>query len=581
MTSTANKRTFSVDPHIIYSLIQAQAGTLGKALLECIMNSYDAGAKKIDIKVGPTTLSIIDDGKGFTTREEIEACFEVFGFKHEPGQRAYGQFGIGRAQLWNFCSTLWRTNTFSMDVDIKNKGLDYELKENLKQFDGLAITGKFYERQKTSDVITLERELAELAMYVDVEVTLNGKLISKDPSKEKWTHETPDAYIRLKEHGDLTVYNLGVKVRDYYTQYFGSGGLVVTKPGVRLALNMARNDILLTKCDVWKRIKPFLQAKSDERIKRKSTKLTEDEMKNLVTRVLAGEADFSDIEDRKVITDIQGKNFTLSTFLRAISEKCPASVAPKGTQLAERANILKYGVILAPVTLARFDVETPSELQVKLSEYFVTKRHWLQYSAKPERFNDDYKVVCGALNDEHTELSEKDFKPEEKALLTAISATQSHLVYLMRDAGVVENMDTFRNRALSIGQSETAEGWTDGLLRIVLNRNVAALAKKGLPGIMKVASVLLHEYLHEDSSTETHEHDMEFYERYERVNRGYGDEFGAFVVKLYRKYLAELNRRDLKVLSTQIDHADLLDGATDLVAPTSEAAGTDVLPVAA
>lgn len=83
------RQTFTVSPHIIYSLIKAQAGTLAKAVLECIMNSVDAGATSLQISVTSTGLEVIDDGKGFRSREEIEACFGVFGFEQKEGDRTY------------------------------------------------------------------------------------------------------------------------------------------------------------------------------------------------------------------------------------------------------------------------------------------------------------------------------------------------------------------------------------------------------------------------------------------------------------------------------------------------------------
>ena len=80
-------RRFSVHPEIIYSLIKAQAGSLGKAVLECCMNSIDAQATRLDVAIDANTITIKDDGQGFRTREEIEQWFEVFGFPHAEGDR--------------------------------------------------------------------------------------------------------------------------------------------------------------------------------------------------------------------------------------------------------------------------------------------------------------------------------------------------------------------------------------------------------------------------------------------------------------------------------------------------------------
>jgi hypothetical protein len=564
-------RTFSVSPHIIYSLIKAQAGTLAKGVLECIMNSVDAGATSVSVEVTPSKLTVIDTGRGFTTREEIEACFEVFGFEHNEGDRVYGQFGIGRAQLWNFCSTVWRTNTFSMDVDIKNKGLDYDLRENLTQFDGLSIVGKFYERMKTADIMAFEREIADLAAYAQVPVTVNGKLISLDPSKEKWTHETDDAWIRLKDIGELVVYNLGVKVRNYSSWTVGSGGLVVTKPGVRLSLNMARNDILISECAVWKRIKPFLQKQSDERIRKKVTRLTEDEIQNLVSRLVAGEISLDDVRERKLITDIQDKNITIDSFMNAISEECPATVAPRGTQLAERGHMLKYAYVLSPITLKRFSAETPQEMGKAIKaihdNWYKHKGFygtWHHTNTVHKMFEDDYKVVMKTLTSQHKELAQKDWTPEEVALLKSLGHTEYILRQAMTSAGVNEGASLERRR-FAIGLSETAMAWTDGSTRITLERNLAANASEGFGGMFAICAVLVHEYLHEEADTATHEHDMDFYDRYHRVMTDRGAKIGQFVSACYSRYIKELRAKDLKVSSRHVLDLDRLMDGTDLV----------------
>jgi len=66
------KRKFGVAPAIIHNLISRQAGSLGKAVLEAVMNSIDAGATAIDITIDPQTLTIMDNGCGIQNFEQIE-----------------------------------------------------------------------------------------------------------------------------------------------------------------------------------------------------------------------------------------------------------------------------------------------------------------------------------------------------------------------------------------------------------------------------------------------------------------------------------------------------------------------------
>ncbi|MDO9179214.1 MAG: ATP-binding protein [Agitococcus sp.] len=568
MSDNTNKRTFSVSPHIIFSLIASQAGSLGKAVLECIMNSIDAGASCLDITVTAKALVIFDNGRGFQTKEEIEKFFEVFGFDHKDEQRVFGQFGIGRAQLWNFCPNVWRTNTFSMDVDIKNKGLDYILKEELPQQDGLLITGRFYEPLKPSELLAFERELTELARYAQVPVTLNGVVINKDPASESWTHETADAWIRLRATGELTVYNLGVKVRNFPAYVVGSGGVVVTKPGVRLALNMARNDIVTTECKVWKRIKPLLQAKSDDRIKKSTARLSEDEMQNIVTRVLSLDLPFINISDKKLITDIQGKHHTLNAFLTAMHRGSGCTVAEKGTKKAELAHQLEYAFVITPATLVRFNVENMSELRTKLHALFTGTNNYLKaFTENKAKFGDDYNKFCTSLSDLCLELPDKEQTPDEVAILAALRKPIGLLAQALRRSGAEVGM--FKNRTLTIGVSDVASGWTDGVNRIVLNRTLLAKARTGFPGVLSICATLLHEYLHDSSDQVTHDHDVAFYERFESVVRQSQESYGTYCMKVYQEYLVQLKQRKLKILQVQVLHADLLDESLNAIEPTN------------
>jgi hypothetical protein len=44
-------RNFRMDPRMLWQIIEAQAGTPAKALLEAAMNAVDAGATQVEIAV--------------------------------------------------------------------------------------------------------------------------------------------------------------------------------------------------------------------------------------------------------------------------------------------------------------------------------------------------------------------------------------------------------------------------------------------------------------------------------------------------------------------------------------------------
>ena len=62
--AATEQRQFRMHPDQLFSVIKNQAGTISKAVLELVMNSIDAGATLVDIKMDRQTVSVTDDGKG-------------------------------------------------------------------------------------------------------------------------------------------------------------------------------------------------------------------------------------------------------------------------------------------------------------------------------------------------------------------------------------------------------------------------------------------------------------------------------------------------------------------------------------
>jgi hypothetical protein len=71
-----------------------------------------------------------------------------------------------------------------------------------------------------------------------------------------------------------------------------------------------------------------------------------------------------------------------------------------------------------------------------------------------------------------------------------------------------------RERRIEVGESATAHGWTNGTTHIWIRREELKNVREGMPGMIRIAGLLLHEYLHNEPDTGTHEHGIEFYERF-------------------------------------------------------------------
>lgn len=262
---TTEKRALRLAPGVVMQMISGQAGSLAKAVTEAVMNSVDAYATQVNIQLRSDFLCIEDDGKGFQNREEIEAWFEVLGGSAGlKGHRIYGEFGLGRAQLWKYCPTTWHSGEFSMEVNVPKSGFNYVLAAAPKRVGTLIEGGLFAELAPLQLQETL-REIKALCALVTTPVFLNGEQISTPPGSLKWSHESELAFGELSKakRGDqLAVYNQGVFVCWVPPSPNGLAGKICTKEGQALKLNIARNQ-LMGSCPVWKAISDEWLAKAD------------------------------------------------------------------------------------------------------------------------------------------------------------------------------------------------------------------------------------------------------------------------------------------------------------------------------
>jgi hypothetical protein len=523
------KRQFKVDPSIFFQSVFAQSGSYGKAIAELVQNGVDALATEIDITVDSTHFIVADNGKGFNAREEILEMFEVLGFDHgDHNSRTFGRFGVGRCQVFSFAPTHWRTSNYSMDVNVKLNGLEYELTENLPEMKGCTISGEFYEPFSPSDLALFEREFTNLIKYAPIKVILNGKVISIDPEKQNsWNMITDDAYISLKTTGNLKIYNLGVLVKEIPAYQFGTGGTVVTKKA--LSLNVARNDILVSQCDVFKRLKKYIDQKSSERNVKK-TKLSEGERQHLISKWVNGEMDYDEIKKMKLIGDVTGQFWPVSRLQNIKEISC---CNKRWDQKAESLHKRKICWMLSKETLEEFNCENIDQFSILvkslsggISRYFDNLK-----SVK-------YEDVKSLLTGEYTPLEDKELTKQEYSVLKAIRAINGYVAQL-----VSSSINTgSRQRKINVGESDVADGWTDGNRYVYVNRNILSYGYDGQAGFIKIVMLLIHEYIHDIQSAGSHEHDQEFYENFHTVT--HKPIVGEIAFKMAETYIR--NREELQ-----------------------------------
>lgn len=512
------KNEFQVSQNMIFHVIKHQAGSIEKAILETLMNAVDAKATevRVDLSYDGKKYTIKDNGKGFATEKEIKDCFGVFGFDHgneEENYRDYGTFGIGRAQLWAFSKNIWYTNNYRLDVDIKNNGLNYDLRSLSEKVNGCTIEGEFYERQTAQDIQNVIKELKKLALYLPINLFINDKKVNKEISKESWDKVTNEAYIKFNQNNEMQIYNKGVFVRSYPSYSFGSGGVVVTKDNLKL--NTARNDIILSECQNWKKIKKTILDNSNfKNLNKKS--LNDSERQNLISQFIAGELKFRDIHNKKIIKDVCGRHSTIMSFYSRC-KKITVSDTNK-SQIGENIHNNKIAFVLSPNTLFWFGVDTVHEFIELLSN--CCKRDGFVPSDIKNLNILDFNELKNNNSVSYQILGKKDLTAKQKAIYN-IMGSMNNYAYKFISLSLNEHLSNdnkFNYRSTVFGNGD-AVAWTDSETYIAFNaKEIQNLVESyGVDGLIKVFYIFIHEYLHNDNSNKDHVHSFEFYESFHNI----------------------------------------------------------------
>jgi hypothetical protein len=523
-------RAFRLSPHLFYNVVLRQAGTLQKAILEAVMNSVDARATKCQVEITENKVTVKDNGQGFRSRAEIEKFWETFGSPPEEGEKkTYGQFRIGRGQCLSFGVNTWRSGTFRMLADVKNRGMDYELHDGLPPSPGCQIEIALYDPLLPSALEETKRCLERWVMYAPIRVKINGQTTNKDPGKQKWDLETDDAYIRFMGGDGIAVYNLGIYVFDLSRWHFGTGGVIVSKR--QLKVNFARNDIM-DSCPVWQRIKPLIDMRTTRDLTKK--KVLDDDgraalIKKIVDRKLA-----LDYEQHrlKLITAVSGRHYPLSTLYD--TDWAGLSVAVRGHVKAARVHLSKMAFVIASDCVSAFGVSNVADLLDLLED-----RNQSSYSHFDRLPVLSITELMAGMTDDNEPIPNKQLSGRERVWLRLIEHAA--------------NKAFEESRKYVIGKSDTAAGWTDAISYVAVNRTFLREQDFSLQGFDCVGALILHELCHNDPDITEHEHDQDFYERFhDRVGKG---EIGKFVdlclAKMPKAFEQEKRRMDKRALWAQ------------------------------
>lgn len=542
------RRAFGLHPAILLTIMREQAGSVDKALAELAMNSVDAGATRIDMTISPKTFVIQDDGRGFANREAIEEFFETFGTPHteHDAYQKFARFRVGRGQIMSYAKTLWRSGNFEMRVDLQSsQDVGYDLATLQEAATGCRIEGDFYQEYRSRQwqvegPCTVSSAFRELIQYLPIPLFVNGQLCNTPPQDEQWTLVTDDAWVRLdRDAREMKIYNRGVWVEDQPCQWFGLGGILVSKNP--LMVNMARNSVITQKCQEWEKIRESLQEQFSLRIS-KAKRLSEGEAAKLLDELLfedrlLGWKVRETIRKIRFIPNVFGELETPEQFL---SYDTYSEFDGRHRMVAEQVYRQQRVGIVMPRMFAgtRLDASAPHGLP----EAIVRLKEVLGSRARSTKWI-PFEVLVGQFDGLHDILDDAQLDPEERLAIQVLRDSNHAFVHLV-------NGYEGQPRKIYVGHSDSSNAWTDGSTYIAINRKVLPRIREG--GALSLALLMLHEYLHPEESEREHDHDYAFYQRFH--NFANSRHFGPIVEKMTRDYVKALCAKQVVPSSTTKYH---------------------------
>lgn len=550
---------FELDPQIIHHIIYSQAGSIGKALIELLMNAVDASASAVHLSLSRTGFTCRDDGQGFASREDVVRYFGRFGTPHDEGDATYGRFRLGRGQIMAHATTVWRSNAWMMTVDTRAMGYHYDLDELHDASPGCSISGYWYEVLSDAELMSTIQEVRDLVRYTPVSVELSGRCITRDPRTERWDAEDEFAWYRVKADGAVSIYNQGVLVRHDPAHTWGAGGLIVSKKAI--GLNVSRTEILRKTCPVWKAIaRQFDQMAAEMASRLGDHRKTEARREKSARALLSGDANIVHIYSREeVVTLLPGKrHVSLEDFLR----KCRYShnkrqggrfavvdnafEVPKGEAIAREGIV----VIIHPATLDRFGCYSAQDFvdcivrihaNLKQDVELNGTQYWRNGLFVPDLLA--FSTLRDAFIERTRIVTEKDaLDRETRRAWTALRWCLHHYAALCTGGRPAYGGQVREGKSLHIllGQSNIAEAWTDGSSYIAVDVTlVKRLKSSPLRTAAYIFSLIEHEVAHEGDSLDCG-HDEAFYQRFHDLALQHSEQRQRYMHLWLMKYTMSL-----------------------------------------
>ena len=565
---------FTVSASIIRHLIERQAGTLDKAILELIMNGIDAGAERIEVVFEDDQhISVRDNGRGFRTRDEVEKHFADFGFDHDTKEergygRVNGRFGLGRSQIYGFGQSSWRTHTFRMDVDIQsNKELAFELSTGESEsVDGCHIDVALYKPLTEVGKEQIRRTLREHVQYAPSSIVVDGDQVNKDVASIKWNAESEHLLFLNKPTATygLELHNMGIFVNRYTQSDMGVSGVVVSKVPHSFKVTMSRTDVHRS-CELWAEmltmIKPFKETQ------RRRKQLTDQDRMGIARDWLYGDLpEAAVMRSSRIFKTVKGNYLTLRQLHRHAQGMVTVEMS-RYDRVAEAIHESYAIGVLARDFLDWIDARDVGAVVKALNQmaelaYGLPRTEYFEVG--------DYEKHKAGFNGALITIDKSRWTKLQKAQLASLNSINGHLANGVRYGQ--KRITTGDKRLLTLGDSDTALAWTDGNNFICLRRTfMNSCFENGMDGILRLIALLVHEQLHTDSDAdETHDHSQEFFEAFENVMLSRSLGLFSLAATVVRRYDIERQKlglpRSMNVAKSldQVSEAESLGGVDGL-----------------
>lgn len=567
-------RKFKVHENLIYHVIRSQSQGIDSAIKELVQNAIDAKATTCEIMLTTDVFSFKDNGTGFPSKEYVVDFFETFGTPHsEREDKVFGRFRMGRGQIMALASTQWLSGAFQMIVDLKERGLNYDLVETKEIQLGCSISGKWYEKLSQDEshhnsVLSVTKRLINFCRYLtSIKILLNQKVISFEENaiRQKIVFENDNCILLSQEDyfNNLHVYNLGIYTKAIpYARYRLAGDLI-TKKHLRLSI---KRDQILDNCPVWEGIHQGLREYQKKLRKKISIPLSE--FPGVVKEFVSGSLTLSDFYEYRVFPDVNNvKKYSLKDLEQNSCRAISFYPYNEVTAIAEHINASGKALLLAAWPLS----ELSNDRKNSISEFcnYVRSLALDQANTYYETEDDlnipeslaniqnkltDYEYLQGTEQADNELLKDEDLSVE---ILCAIKAMRRTIntpdVYVAIKGCAKKGSDLQQKlhkaicRELFVGRSTKQLGWTDGETFIALNIEMFRRLRKGPSYLEKIMMVYIHEICHIDE--ECHNHNASFFELFHRILvRGYddGNTVTTMVRHFIKYYLEYLGKEGMK-----------------------------------